>query len=230
LFSYPYVLPSGYTVVFESDSKGVTVVAGKRELGRVPWTSFKKVDGLTGEVPPRATAAPTTLTVSNDADVFALSCDDRFAVVGGANSATPVSVLDFEQAREVFTLPVPNRLARSVSIGDDGADRAAGGARQSHRRNYANSVRRLDSRRRDTGALADSGEEASDRDPTTSLESHRVARGNRRSAVSATRRHSKRGADRFFFRAAGLVVYAARVDPRRTVPANCARAVGPAGD
>lgn len=58
------------------------------------------------------------IPVSNDGDAFATACDARTMVVVGANSATPVSLVDLTLGREVATAPYANRLGRAVAVDD----------------------------------------------------------------------------------------------------------------
>ncbi len=74
-------------------------------------------DGVPPRRRPEGTPAP--IPISNDADAFALTCNRRFAVVVGANSATPVSVVDLATHAEVSTFAY-NGLGRSVAVCDDG--------------------------------------------------------------------------------------------------------------
>ena len=60
-----------------------------------------------------------SIDISNDADAFALSCDGRFALVAGSNSATPVTLVDLTTQAEVAAFTY-NGLARSVAACDDG--------------------------------------------------------------------------------------------------------------
>lgn len=68
---------------------------------------------------PRASEpAEREIPVSNDGDAFATACDARTMVVVGANSATPVSLVDLTLGREVATAPYANRLGRAVAVDD----------------------------------------------------------------------------------------------------------------
>ena len=60
-----------------------------------------------------------SINISNDADAFDLSCDGRFAVVVGSNSATPIVLVDLTSQAEVASLTYDG-LARSVAACDDG--------------------------------------------------------------------------------------------------------------
>ena len=60
-----------------------------------------------------------TIAVSNDGDVLDITCDGRFAIVVGANSETPVSLVDLASQKEVDTFAYDG-LARSVAACDDG--------------------------------------------------------------------------------------------------------------
>ena len=71
--------------------------------------------------PKSAPAMSVTFPISNDADALAVACDGRTAVVVGANSPTPVSLVDLAAAREVATAPYPGKLARAVAIDDAGS-------------------------------------------------------------------------------------------------------------
>ena len=67
-----------------------------------------------------ATKDAGSISVSNDADTFDSTCDGRFTVVVGFSSqGTPVSLVDVDAGSEVAKLGYPNKLARSVAVGDD---------------------------------------------------------------------------------------------------------------
>lgn len=88
----------------------VVVASGERSLRHVPENSF-----ATG-----ATAAvPSQIGVSNDADSFDIACDGRTAVVVGANSATPVSLVDLAAQAETATIGYTGKLGRSVAVSED---------------------------------------------------------------------------------------------------------------
>jgi hypothetical protein len=63
---------------------------------------------------------PPAIAVSNDADTLDIACDGQTVVVAGANSGTPVALVDFSTRREVATAPYAGKLARSVAVDDDG--------------------------------------------------------------------------------------------------------------
>jgi len=109
---YRFRLPEGSFVVSNArilsrnGRIGVSYVNGQKEEVFIPKETFEKVDweglpcsnGANVQQPPDGTAAQavTSISVSNDADSFALTCDGRFSVVVGANSATPVSLVDLD--------------------------------------------------------------------------------------------------------------------------------------
>jgi hypothetical protein len=64
--------------------------------------------------------ARAAVIVSNDADTLDVACDGKYAVVVGANSATPVSLIDLGAQREVATLAYPGKLARAVAVDEEG--------------------------------------------------------------------------------------------------------------
>jgi hypothetical protein len=61
------------------------------------------------------------IPTSNDADEFAISCDEHYAVVTGfSSSGKPISLVDLQMHMEVTTLSIPNEFGHSAAIGDDG--------------------------------------------------------------------------------------------------------------
>lgn len=117
-----------YKTTFKGeDSFGVAFVNGSGELVTIPQHEFQKVDkdgkpcaagsGVLG----RAAAEPVLnrIEVSNDGDSFDLTCDGRFAVVVGANSATPVSLVDIQSGTEVDKLAFEG-IGNFVAACDDG--------------------------------------------------------------------------------------------------------------
>jgi hypothetical protein len=135
----------------EDELTGVTnvvIVLSDKTFRTFPQTVFN-------EVAPRSalSEAPVVIPVSNDADKFALACDGNTAVVVGANSSTPVSLVDLSAGREVATAAYPGKLARAVAIDDAG--RSAIVVLDNPLNNTANEVRRVAIA---AGALADAGE------------------------------------------------------------------------
>ncbi len=104
----------------------------------------------------QASSGAGPIAVSHDADAFDPTCDGR-AVVVGANSATPVSLVDFTAQSEVAKLAYAGRLARAVSVGDD--DRTVLVVVDSATNSTGGAIRRLTVDA--TNTLADSGEELS---------------------------------------------------------------------
>lgn len=156
MFEADLLVPSRYSFVPKITREGVVIVYGKRELRPIRWGLFHEVPTPhAAPITPRAVAGSTAIAVSNDADVFDLTCDGRYAVVAGANSATPVAVVDLAQEKQVFALAVSNRLARAASAGDDG--RTVLVVLDAPTSTTANSVRRLTLGA--DGTLADSGQE-----------------------------------------------------------------------
>lgn len=103
-----------------------------------------------------APAEPVTIQVSNDADALDIACDGTTAVAVGANSATPVSLLDLDSQREVATVAYPNKLARAVAIDDAGTQAIV--VIDDPIVSTAGTVRRVTIA---GGAIADSGEQLS---------------------------------------------------------------------
>jgi hypothetical protein len=89
----------------------VVVASGERSLQHIPDSSFAAG---------AAAAAPVQIGVSNDADAFDIACDDRTAVVVGANSATPVALVDLVAQAETATIGYTGKLGRSVAVSEDG--------------------------------------------------------------------------------------------------------------
>ena len=63
--------------------------------------------------------APISIPISNDADSLAITCDGRFAVVVGANSATPISLVDFVARAEVDKFAAESNATYATTF-DDG--------------------------------------------------------------------------------------------------------------
>jgi len=76
--------------------------------------------GASGNPVLKAAPAPVPIPIANDADTFDVACDARTAVVVGANSATPVALVDLLDQRQVATVAYAARIARSVAVDDDG--------------------------------------------------------------------------------------------------------------
>jgi len=60
-----------------------------------------------------------TINISNDADSFDLTCDGRYAVVVGANSPTPVSLVDLAAGAEVDKFAAESNATYATTF-DDG--------------------------------------------------------------------------------------------------------------
>lgn len=105
-------------VVFD-DQPIVLYILSNGEVGALGESDFREVDDISGVVAPRVT--PRAIAVSNDADGFDVSCNASAVVVVGANSATPVSLIDLAAGREVATVPYADRLARAVAVDDAGS-------------------------------------------------------------------------------------------------------------
>lgn len=122
--------------------------------GKIGMLTEKDFGADTDVVSIAPKAGPVEIPVSNDADVFAVACDGRTTVVVGANSATPVSLVDLSAAREVATAAYPNRLARAAAVDDAG--RVAVVVLDDPAANTSNEIRRLTI---GAGTLVDSGEQ-----------------------------------------------------------------------
>jgi hypothetical protein len=70
--------------------------------------------------PQAAVVEPQTVPLSHDGNVMDALCGGRFIVTGGANSATPVSLVDLEAGAEIDAVPLANQICMSVAAGDDG--------------------------------------------------------------------------------------------------------------
>lgn len=66
-----------------------------------------------------AALVESSIPVSNDGDSIALTCDGRYLVVVGANSATPVSLVDLEAGAEVDTFAADSNVTYAETF-DDG--------------------------------------------------------------------------------------------------------------
>lgn len=154
---YPNDIPANKRMVEPILSgDGVHLVAGEGKFKHIPYTQFTE-DKAQAAPASRAAFSSDPINISNDADAMDISCDARFAVVVGANSGTPVSLVDRLVSREVSTIALPGRLGRAASIGDDG--RTVLVVLDDPVNNTHNSVRRLTIEA--NGTLTDSGQELS---------------------------------------------------------------------
>jgi hypothetical protein len=129
-----------------TDQSWIKVVDG---LHKVRWLSQAEFGSQQKAAPTR----PTETLISNDADAFDAACDHKNMVVVGANSPTPVSLVDLGPRTEVATLAYPNKLARAVAIDDAGGQAIV--VLDNPANNTANEIRRV---RIAAGTLTDSGE------------------------------------------------------------------------
>lgn len=121
-------LPQGKTVkthriVFRLDPvytirAYVLVTFSDRTFIEISEGSFDKVPCVAAAAL-AAKSDVATIAIDNDADAFDASCDGRWAVVVGANSATPVALVDLAAATQVATVPYAGKLARAAAVGDD---------------------------------------------------------------------------------------------------------------
>lgn len=122
----------------------VAIVYGEGLFTKRPATDFvENLPPRPGNAVAGARQAPVgvvSIAVSNDADAFDLTCDGR-AVVVGANSATPVSLIDVRAQVEVAKVTYGGPLARAVSVGDD--ERTVLVVLDNATNNTANTIRRL---------------------------------------------------------------------------------------
>jgi len=137
---YSKEIPAGKTVLAQklvrpysdgSGSPGVWYLNGEKKLADFASTDFDKhcpspapptghLSKKAGMMAPAAPAAtPVPINISNDADVFDTTCEGHFAVVGGANSATPVSLVNLDTRAEISTFAF-NGFSQSVAVCDDG--------------------------------------------------------------------------------------------------------------
>jgi hypothetical protein len=130
---YRYDLPAGKSVSdveigSDDDDPVVRYSNGEDEIVTVRIEDFEKVTA-DGEPCPEGDAARLAreavfaqagpIPVSNDADSFDVTSDGRFAVVAGANSATPVALVDLEAGAEVDAFAFDG-IASFVAACDDG--------------------------------------------------------------------------------------------------------------
>lgn len=115
----------------------VIYALSNKTIGMVPANEFDESKRV--EIGSKAVPAP--IAVSNDADAFDVACDGRTAIVAGANSATPVSLVDLSAGREIATAPFANRLARAVAVDDAGTMALA--VLDNPVNNIVNEIRRL---------------------------------------------------------------------------------------
>lgn len=93
-------------------SAAVAATFGDRAVSLIPDYLFVQASAVA--------TAPIRVPVANDADTLDIACDGSTAVVVGANSTTPVSLVDLAGQREVATVAYPGKLARSVSVDGNG--------------------------------------------------------------------------------------------------------------
>ncbi|HVK59610.1 MAG TPA: hypothetical protein VM735_12575, partial [Candidatus Kapabacteria bacterium] len=106
---------------------GVGFVNGSGTKILIPKSRFEVVDKDGNPCPSgdrflrRAADEPELIEidVSNDADSFDISCDGRYAVVVGANSATPVSLVDMQSQVEIDKVAF-DAIGTFVATCDDG--------------------------------------------------------------------------------------------------------------
>jgi len=91
----------------------VAVTFADRAITLVPADLFVQASAVA--------TTPLRVPVDNDADTLDIACDGATAVVVGANSATPVALVDLAAQRQLATLAYPGKLARSVSVDADGS-------------------------------------------------------------------------------------------------------------
>lgn len=94
----------------------------------------------------------TRIPVSNDADSFDVTCDGRYAIVVGANSATPVSLVDLRAGVETDTFSADSNVTYAAAF-DDGESLVV--VANVPPQNQTNRLRRL---RVENGKLADTEE------------------------------------------------------------------------
>jgi len=113
----------------EDGVPAVGIANGQGALSLIPLSDFEKVDkngnpctnSASAQIATAAVSSQaTSIPVSNDADAVGLSCDSRFAVVVGANSATPVCLVDLVAHQEVDTYAYDG-IGRNVAVCDDGS-------------------------------------------------------------------------------------------------------------
>jgi hypothetical protein len=97
---------------------------------------------------------PTPIDLSHDANSLSISCNQKYAVACGGNSATPVSVIDLDTFTEISTLALPNPCMQVVCC-DDGVSVLVLEATNEFPRKGLG-IRRLTIS--ETGQLADTGE------------------------------------------------------------------------
>lgn len=124
----------------------VIVALGNDRIMVIADTSFNPKAG--------AKVAPVSIAISNDADALDIACDGKTGVVVGANSATPVSLVDFDAQKEIATAPYPGKLARAVAVDDDGRNALV--VLDNAMIDNASAIRRLTIA---AGSLADTGEQ-----------------------------------------------------------------------
>ena len=124
----------------------VAVTFGDGGVTLVPDTAFIGPGSATP-------GAPIRIPVTNDADTLDVACDNKTAVVVGANGATPVALVDLATRQQLSGVAYAGKLARTVAVDDQGTqalvvidDKAIG---------TGGNVRRLSI---SSGALTDTGE------------------------------------------------------------------------
>jgi hypothetical protein len=63
---------------------------------------------------------PIRIPVTNDADTLDVACDNKTAVVVGANGATPVALVDLATRQQLSGVAYAGKLARTVAVDDQG--------------------------------------------------------------------------------------------------------------
>jgi len=134
------------------DQSIVLYIQSDGHVGALGESDFRDVDDRLRAATPKDT--PRTIAVSNDADAFDAACNAGAVVAVGANSATPVSLVDLAAGREVATATYANRLGRAVAVDDAGAFAVV--ALDDPVNNTSNEIRRVAI---GAGTLQDTGEQ-----------------------------------------------------------------------
>lgn len=135
----------------------LAVASGGTEVGDFNPSEYGHFDALGNPiVTPQAVAAspqPLVVKVSNDADSLAVTPDGFYSVVVGANSSTPVSLVDLVAKKEVFKFAAESNVTH-VATFDDGESAVI--VANIPPANATNRLRRL--RIVEPGKLVDTGE------------------------------------------------------------------------
>jgi hypothetical protein len=111
--------PQSATIRFDDVTHNyiVDITLGGQVVISIPESEFVENDD---DALAAAKALPPPIAIANDADTIDVACDAKTAVVAGANSATPVALVDLAARQQLGTASYAGKLARAVAVDDDG--------------------------------------------------------------------------------------------------------------